>query len=115
MKLLAVPKNKNTHVSYLKVEQLQKIEVDGITYELESFMGGDWKFMAMVTGIDSASCAYSCLQTNNMQLENGLYQIPLKENGPHARSLRCHSNHVHGSSMFLADPYSGLSHWITCD
>lgn len=44
-----------------EVEQLQKIEVAGITYELEFFMGGDWKFLAMVTGIDSASCAYSCI------------------------------------------------------
>ena len=24
-------------------------------------MGGDWKFLALVTGIDSASCAYSCI------------------------------------------------------
>lgn len=51
-----------------------------------------------------------------MQIENVLYQIPLKEHGPHTRTLPCHRYHVHGSSiMFLAYPYSQLSHWITRD
>ena len=53
---------KNALADIIKeVEQLQKIEVDGITYELEYYMGGDWKFLAMITGIDSASCAYACI------------------------------------------------------
>lgn len=44
-----------------EVEQLDTITVDGISYEIEYFLGGDWKFLALVTGIDSASCHYSCI------------------------------------------------------
>ena len=41
-----------------EVEQLDTITVDGISYEIKYFLGGDWKFLALVTGIDSASCHY---------------------------------------------------------
>ena len=43
-----------------EVERLQKIEVGDIISDLDYYLGGDWKFLAMVTGIDSASCAYWC-------------------------------------------------------
>ncbi len=26
------------------------VEVDGTSYEIEYFLGGDWKFLALVTG-----------------------------------------------------------------
>lgn len=35
--------------------------IDGITYDIEYFLGGDMKFLAIVTGIDSASSTYSCV------------------------------------------------------
>ena len=31
-----------------EVEWLQKIEVGGISFDLDYYMGGDWKFLAMV-------------------------------------------------------------------
>ena len=33
-----------------EVERLKFIEVDGNNYEIEYYMGGDWKYLAVVTG-----------------------------------------------------------------
>jgi len=44
-----------------EVERLKRIEVDGTFYSIEYYLGGDWKFLATVTGIDSASCMYACI------------------------------------------------------
>ena len=44
-----------------EVERLTSIEVDGITYDLEYYLGGDWKFLAIVMGIDSARSEYACI------------------------------------------------------
>ena len=30
-------------------------------FEIEYYLGGDWKFLAMITGIDSASSTYACI------------------------------------------------------
>ena len=43
------------------VETLKAIEVDGVTYQIVYYLGGDWKFLACITGIDSASSNYSCI------------------------------------------------------
>lgn len=37
-----------------KVEKLTEIVVDGETYQIDYYLGGDWKFLACITGIDSA-------------------------------------------------------------
>ena len=44
-----------------EAENLKRIEVDGISFDIELFLGGDWKFLAMICGIDSASSTYSCI------------------------------------------------------
>lgn len=44
-----------------EVENLKSIEVDGRRYELEYYLGGDWKFLALVTGIDSAKSNFACI------------------------------------------------------
>ena len=44
-----------------EVERLKRIEVDRTFYSTEYYLGGDWKFLATVTGIDSASCMYACI------------------------------------------------------
>ena len=44
-----------------EVEQLHTITVDGVSYEIIYFLGGDWKFLAIVTRIDSATCHYPCI------------------------------------------------------
>ena len=45
----------------LEVECLKQIVVDGQTYDVVYFLGGDWKFLALCTGIDSAMSNYSSI------------------------------------------------------
>ena len=40
---------------------LKEIHINGITFEIELFLGGDWKFLAMVCGLESATSTYSCI------------------------------------------------------
>lgn len=44
-----------------EVEQLQDITVDGQKYHIIYYLGGDWKFLAICTGIDSATSTYACI------------------------------------------------------
>ena len=41
--------------------KLKEITVEGHTYRINYYLEGDWKFLALVTGIDSASSTYSCI------------------------------------------------------
>lgn len=43
------------------VESLSTITVDGIEFAIEYYLGGDWKFLALATGIDSAASTYACI------------------------------------------------------
>ena len=43
------------------VESLLTIDVNGMTFELEYYLGRDWKFLALVMGIDSVSSKYACI------------------------------------------------------
>ena len=44
-----------------EIESLSTIEVSNICFEIQYFLGGDWKFLATITGIDSASANYACI------------------------------------------------------
>ncbi|CAB4030476.1 Hypothetical predicted protein [Paramuricea clavata] len=44
-----------------EMEQTKSINVDGTTYDLEYFLGGDWKFLACVCGIGGANANYACI------------------------------------------------------
>ena len=44
-----------------EVEQLDCIEVNGINFKLEVFLSGDWKFLALILGLDAANSNHSCL------------------------------------------------------
>ncbi len=44
-----------------EVESLSSIVVNDTTFAIEYYLGGDWKFLAVVTGIDSASSKYACI------------------------------------------------------
>lgn len=44
-----------------EVEHLREIKVDGVTFKIMYYLGGDWKFLAVVTGIDAASSDYACI------------------------------------------------------
>jgi len=45
-----------------EVEALTSIEVNSIPFEIEYFLGGDWKFLVTITGIDSATANYTNAQ-----------------------------------------------------
>ena len=44
-----------------EVGRLTTIEVDEVTYSIQYYLGGDWKFLAIVTGIDSAKSEFTCI------------------------------------------------------
>ena len=44
-----------------EVEELKEVHLDGNTFKIEYYLGGDWKFLAMVTSIDAASSDYACI------------------------------------------------------
>ena len=44
-----------------EVAHLKAIDVNDITYKINHTMGGDWKFLAIVTGIDSAKADFACI------------------------------------------------------
>ena len=44
-----------------EVERLTTIDIDGTTYRIIYYLGGDWKFLAMCTGIDSATADHACI------------------------------------------------------
>ena len=39
------------------------------TFEVRFYLGGDWKFLAMITGIDSATSRYACIWCKCPSLE----------------------------------------------
>ena len=45
----------------IEVERLKQIAVGGQVYDIMYFLGGDWKFLVLCTGIDSAMSTYSCI------------------------------------------------------
>ena len=53
------------------VKRLTEIVVDGVKFRIMYYLGGDWKFLATVTGIDSASAAYSCIWCKCKKDERG--------------------------------------------
>lgn len=44
-----------------KLEAEKKIEVDGKTYSITMYLGGDYKFLLTVTGMNAANAAYACV------------------------------------------------------
>lgn len=44
-----------------EIKDLSHIKVNGEQYMIEYFMGGDWKFPAVVCGLNAANSDYSCV------------------------------------------------------
>lgn len=44
-----------------EVERLTLVRVSDMDFHIKYHLGGDWKFFAMVTGIDAASSEYTCI------------------------------------------------------
>ena len=43
------------------MKTLTNILIGDIEFSVDYYLGGDWKFLAMVTGIDSATSTYACI------------------------------------------------------
>ena len=65
-----------------EANDFKSVTINDITYNIEYYLGGDMKFLAMVCGIDSATCTHSCIwckcpksERHNMQQKSiQLYQ-----------------------------------------
>ena len=44
-----------------EARDLEVLTLGGVTYTIVFFLGGDWKFLAMVCGLESATCEYACI------------------------------------------------------
>ena len=44
-----------------EMSKLNKVKVRGTTYNIEYFLGGDWKFLACVCGLGAANQDYVCI------------------------------------------------------
>ena len=44
-----------------EVATLTTITAGGIMFDIEYYLGGDWKFLAQCTGVDSATSTYACI------------------------------------------------------
>ena len=44
-----------------EMKTLNVIRINGVKYQIDYCLGGDWKFLAMATGIDAASSTYACI------------------------------------------------------
>ncbi len=52
-----------------EVESLTSITVNDHKFTIEYYLGGDWKFLALATGIDSAASTYACIWCKCPSLE----------------------------------------------
>ena len=57
------------------VQTLTSITINGSSYSIEYYLGGDWKFLAMVTGIDRASSNYACIWCKCPMLERHITDV----------------------------------------
>ena len=54
------------------IEELKQIEVEDEWYTVKYYLGGDWKFLAVITGIDSACSKYACIWCKCSAEERGI-------------------------------------------
>ena len=43
------------------IRDVEALPVNDFEFEINYYLGGDWKFLAVITGIDSATSTYSCI------------------------------------------------------
>ena len=67
--MLAIVKTTETYnnlrqsLADLKTEmaQLKEVKVNNVNYNIEYFLGGDWKYLACVCGLGEANQDYGCI------------------------------------------------------
>jgi len=44
-----------------EIKNTTSITVNGLTFEIEYLLGGDWKFLTIFSGLKAANSSYSCV------------------------------------------------------
>lgn len=44
-----------------EIQHLKSLSLDGVQYGVEFFLGADWKYLALIIGIEAANARYSCI------------------------------------------------------
>ena len=72
-----------------EMESLKSITVNDITFDIEYYLGGDWKFLAMATGIDSATSNFACIwcKCPTDQRANTIRKWSITDPGQGARTI----------------------------
>ena len=70
-------------------KQLKSITINDKSYEIETYLGGDLKFLAMVCGIDAANCEHACVWCKCSRLERWemSQQWSISDNAKGARTI----------------------------
>lgn len=83
-------------------ENLKRIEVDGVMYEIEYFFTADMKFLNIVLGLDAPNCKFACYACHCSSLQRSDFSTawPL-DDGEHSRTIE---KIVANSSLRKSDP-----------
>lgn len=57
-----------------EAQRLTSIQVNGMTFPVEYFLGSDLKFFVIVCGIESATCTYACVWAHAHHLKGMIWQ-----------------------------------------
>ena len=99
-----------------EVEHLKEIEVEGVTFSISYYLDGDWKFLAVVMGIDSASSDHAsiwckCKKDERCDIQWEWSLSDTKELGRPMRTWNLLNVLVHvRCTMYLTSHYSQPSH-----
>lgn len=69
------------------IKEVEEVHVDGITFKIACYLGGDWKFLAVVTSIDGASSDYACMWCKCKKDDRGDVEWSLSEKDLGARTI----------------------------
>ncbi|KAJ7391497.1 hypothetical protein OS493_018546 [Desmophyllum pertusum] len=106
------------------VESLKHVSVGTEQFEIEWFLGGDWKFLACICGIGAAHATYPCIWCKCTLISNNLINLLILElqrqdsidkkrtfNDGFARSKY---KHMAGWESYLNDTLKIHFNWFVC-
>ena len=97
--ILRVSKNYNDLLQSLQdiiseAQDLETVTINDISNQIQLFLGGDWKFLAIICGLESATSQHACIWCKCSKTErcdriwNGQLQIQQRVLEPLKRLLR---------------------------
>ena len=82
---------------------LKSVEVNGVEYELEYFLGGDWKILACVCGIGCANQDYACIWCKCPRVHrwDTSKKWPIKDTALGARAVKEITEHSRKNNLIV--------------